>query len=228
MKPTWRGPRWFIDIEGNGAQVSEIVELGAVETINLVPTGRTLRWLVKPAQPINFFATKVHRIRNKHVAKAPSIADVTPQIMAALNGVPVGGHAVSGDLDLMARDVPDWQASSALDSLEVARTLMTNCAGFRLQNLVQHFGLDDDVRSHVGGRPHSALYDAAASALVLRAIRDEFGMQRFEAACAQADGLAQWRLMLAKRKAKAEKAARDEAKRRRRQKQKERSGNAGE
>lgn len=153
MKPSWRGTRWFIDIEGNGAQVSEIVELGAVETIDLVPTGQTRRWLVKPHQPINFFATKIHRIRNKHVANAPSINTAIPDIMAVLQGAPVGGHAISGDLDVMARDIPQWQAASALDSLEVARLLVTDCAGYRLQRLVEHFALDETIRSLVGGRP---------------------------------------------------------------------------
>lgn len=226
MRPSWRGTRWFIDVEGNGAQVSEIVELGAVETIDLVPTGQTRRWLVKPREPINFFATKIHRIRNKHVANAPSISTAIPDIMAVLQGAPVGGHAISGDLDVMARDIPQWQAASALDSLEVSRLLVTNCAGYRLQRLVEHFGLDEAIRSLVGGRPHSALYDATASALVLCAIRDRVGLDPFTKACAKADGLAQWRLMIAKRKAKADKAARDEAKRRRRQRNAERIVNA--
>lgn len=221
MSRPWLGRRWFVDVEGNGARVSEIVELGAVETIDLEPTGRTLRWMVKPREPIDPYATKVHGIRNSDVRGLPGIETCIPGILDALHGVAIGGHAVHGDMDIITRDVPGWRPSSAIDSLIMSRNLVEKEGGHRLSAVVEHLGLGDAVKDSVGGRSHTAVYDAMASAMVLRHLRDIVDPAVFDRSWVQAESLASWDGMVRRRIAKAEKAIRDaashEERRRRRQ-----------
>jgi len=209
MTRTWEGVRWFVDVEGNGARLSEIVELGAVETMDLEPTGRSLRWLVKPTEPIDPYATRVHGIRDEDVAHRQALAFHVPEIMSHLQGAGVGGHAVHGDLDIMTRGLPGWRASSAIDSLNLVTNLVEKEGGHRLSAMVEHFGLDERIRSMVGGRAHSAVYDAMASALVVKTLRDTIRPSRFDDAFRQAESLERWDRMVQNRIRKAEKAQRD-------------------
>lgn len=213
MNRPWQGNRWFIDVEGNGARQSEIVELGAVETIDLEPTGRVLRWRIKPKIPIDYYATRVHGIRNHDVAHLPGIETFRPAILRMLQGAAVGGHAVHGDLDIISRDIPGWRPSSAADSLSLSRNLIEKEGGHRLSALVEHFNLGKEIRGRVGGQSHSAVFDALASALVFRTLRDTTDPKIFDHAFIQAESLDRWDGMIRKRKAKAEKAKRDDAKR---------------
>lgn len=209
MTRPWEGVRWFIDVEGNGARVSEIVELGAVETIDLEPTGRFHRWFVKPNEPIDPYATRVHGIRNEDVADRPPLTKYVPEIMTVLQGVHVGGHAVHGDLDIITRGVPGWRAASAIDSLNLVTNLVDKEGGHRLSAMVDHLDLDRTIRSMVGGRAHSAVYDAMASAMVVRTLRDRTDPRRYDGAFRQAESLERWDRMVQNRIRKAEKAARD-------------------
>jgi exodeoxyribonuclease X len=205
----WRGTRWFIDVEGNGARVSQIVELGAVETIDLEPTGRTRRWMVKPSEPIDPYATKVHGITNDDVAHLPSLSEHLPEIMETLQGVAVGGHAVHGDLDIITRDVKGWRPSSATDSLIIVRTLVHKEGGHRLSAMIEHLGLHDEIDRLVGGRAHTAVYDAMGSALVLRTLRDSTGEDEYDRTFRQAESMERWDGMVRNRIRKADKAARN-------------------
>ncbi len=209
MTRPWQGVRWFIDVEGNGARVSEIVELGAVETVDLEPTGRSHRWLVKPSEPIDPYATKVHGITNEAVAGLPPLSVHIPEIMNILQGTAVGGHAVHGDLDIMTRGLPGWRPTSAIDSLNLVTNLVEKDGGHRLSAMIEHFGLDGRIRSMVGGRAHSAVYDAMGSALVVGTLRDAFGASRYDGAFRQAESLERWDRMVQNRIRKAEKARRD-------------------
>lgn len=205
----WRGRRWFVDVEGNGAKVSEIIELGAVETIDLEPTGRILRWMVRPVEPIDWYATKVHGIRNSDVAHLDPIGRWVPDIMAAIDGQPIAGHAVHGDMDIITRDVPGWRPSSAIDSLSIARSLVEKEGGHRLSALLDHFGLRGETVRRAGGKSHSAVYDSMGSALLLRHLRDVTDPKAFDHAFRQGESLARWDTMVRRRVQKVEKAARD-------------------
>lgn len=81
-----------VDVEGNGQQPPEIIEIAALPIDDGQP-GPATTWLVKPGKPISPIVTrKVHGIRNTDVADQPSWADVEEQVAAALAGRVLVAH----------------------------------------------------------------------------------------------------------------------------------------
>jgi exodeoxyribonuclease X len=57
----WSTLRYVVvDVEGNGHQPPELVELAVVPIVGGV-VGEPASWLVKPPHPVRYFATSVHR-----------------------------------------------------------------------------------------------------------------------------------------------------------------------
>lgn len=74
-----------VDVEGNGQQPPDLVELAVVPIIGGV-IGEPVSWLVRPAEPIKYFATRIHGLTNKDVADAPAFAGVVAEVSRALEG----------------------------------------------------------------------------------------------------------------------------------------------
>lgn len=213
MMAEWNGLRWFIDTEGNGAKTSEIIEFGAVETFDLEPTGKTRRWLVRPSEAITWHATQVHGLTDQALAKCPMLHEVRPEILSVIKNFPIGGHAVHGELDALSRSLPGWRPLSAIDTLGLARSILPTLERHGLQSLVRDLNLDKKVRCLVGGKPHTALFDAMASALLARELRTIAGEKTFHHAFCQAESLNRWDRMVHKRVQKKIKADQDQVRR---------------
>ena len=67
-----------LDTETTGMDPLEgdrIIEIGAVELINLMPTGRTCQLYINPERDIPAEATAVHGITNEFVADKPTFLE---------------------------------------------------------------------------------------------------------------------------------------------------------
>jgi len=74
-----------IDVEGNGQQPPEIVEIAIQPVDGLSMGAEPVVWLVRPERPIAPIVTrKVHGIRNADVADAPTWSEILPDVAAAL------------------------------------------------------------------------------------------------------------------------------------------------
>src|SRR5262249_7633410 len=73
-----------VDVEGNGQQPPDLVEL-AVTPIYGGVIGDPMSWLVRPERPITHFARKIHGITNDAVADAPAFDDIKADVLDALN-----------------------------------------------------------------------------------------------------------------------------------------------
>jgi DNA polymerase III epsilon subunit-like protein len=63
----WTVLRYMVvDVEGNGQQPPDLVELAAVSIVGGI-IGEPVSWLVKPDEPIKHFATRIHGLMNKDV-----------------------------------------------------------------------------------------------------------------------------------------------------------------
>ncbi len=74
----------LFDTETTGfdpASGDRIVEIGAVELLDLLPTGREFYSFVNPQRVIPFESTKIHGITNEMVENAPIWADVSKKFM---------------------------------------------------------------------------------------------------------------------------------------------------
>ena len=69
----WTSLRYAVaDVEGNGQQPPDLVELAVLPITDGI-IGEPVSWLVKPPRPITSFATGIHGISGKDVASAPSL-----------------------------------------------------------------------------------------------------------------------------------------------------------
>jgi exodeoxyribonuclease X len=150
-----------VDVEGNGHQPPELVEL-AVVPIRSGVIGESASWLVKPDHPIKPFATKIHGLSNQDVTACPLLADVAAEMVAVLDADALVAHTAYVDMAVLRRELPGWKAPEVFDTLKLARRLIPNMRNYRLGTLVDRFQLADGLPD--GLRPHRATYDALVTA----------------------------------------------------------------
>jgi exodeoxyribonuclease X len=149
------------DVEGNGQQPPDLVELAIVPIVGGI-VGEPLSWLVKPAQPIKFFATKIHGLTNQDVADAPSFAEIRGQVLHALNAPALVAHNAHVDTDVLRRELGEWDEPEVFDTLKLARRLMPGLGSYKLGALVDAFKLAEGLSEDLS--PHRATYDALVAA----------------------------------------------------------------
>jgi DNA polymerase III epsilon subunit-like protein len=153
-----------VDVEGNGQQPPDLVELAIVRVENGI-IGNPQSWLVKPPRPITPIARRIHRITDEQVADAPATAQIAGELHAALNGMVFVAHNAGVDLGVIGRELPAFQPTQVLDTLKLARRLLPGRDSYQLGSLVDAFGLAEGLPS--GLAPHRATYDAIVCARLL-------------------------------------------------------------
>ena len=105
----WHAARLVaVDVEGNGARPPGLVEL-AVIPIAEAAIGQARTWMVRPASPITWQATRVHGITNEDVRGLQPVAAVAGEILAHLGSESVlVAHNAHVDLDVITRELPGW------------------------------------------------------------------------------------------------------------------------
>ncbi|MGH3568596.1 MAG: 3'-5' exonuclease [Pseudonocardia sp.] len=150
-----------VDVEGNGQQPPDLVELAAVPIVGGV-IGEPLSWLVRPETPIKHFATRIHGLTNKDVADCPTFEDITGNVLAALNADALVAHNAHVDLGVLRRKLPEWESPEVFDTLKLARRLVPSLDSYRLGNMVEAFSLAEGLPDEF--TPHRATYDALVAA----------------------------------------------------------------
>lgn len=150
-----------VDVEGNGQQPPDLVEVGVVRITGGV-IGEPLSWLVKPPRPINYFATRIHGITTADVAGAPDFEAIADEVRAQLDVPALIAHNAHVDVGVMMRYLPKWDVPEVFDTLKLARRLLPNQPGYKLGMLVKALNLADGLPD--GLRPHRAAYDALVAA----------------------------------------------------------------
>ncbi len=157
-----------IDVEGNGQQPPEIVEIAIQPVDGLSMGAEPVVWLVRPERPIAPIVTrKVHGIRNADVADAPTWSEILPDVAAALGDrIPVA-HNAPVEYDMLRRHMPGWAPTVVLDTLRLARAVWPDLGTYSLDPLLDHAGIFlGDER----GRRHRAGFDVHATALLFIAL----------------------------------------------------------
>lgn len=152
-----------IDVEGNGQQPPEIVEI-AVVPVDGLAVGAPASWLVMPSRPITPIVTrKAHGIRNADVASAPAFDQIAPQVLATLAGrIPVA-HNARVEYEALRRHLHGWTPEVMLDTLRLAKAIWPGLASYSLDPLLAHAGITPEG---AGGTRHRAGFDAHATALL--------------------------------------------------------------
>lgn len=148
-----------VDVEGNGQQPPEIIEI-AVLPVDGEVSGEHLRsWMIRPDRPINAMVTrKVHGISNEDVAQCPPWSAVATEIEPLLADRTLVAHNASVELNVLTAHLPAWKPPMVLDTLRLAKHVLPNLSGgYGLDNLVRVVELDTSGINEQ--RYHRASYD---------------------------------------------------------------------
>lgn len=161
----WTSLRYaVVDVEGNGQQPPDLVELAVVPIIEGT-VGQPVSWLVKPDRPIKHFASRIHGITTADVADAPNFEAVADEVRAHLDVPAVVAHNAHVDVGVLTRHLPGWDVPEVFDTLKLARRLLPDQPGYRLGMLVQVLNLAEGLPGKL--TPHRAAYDALVTARLL-------------------------------------------------------------
>ncbi|MET9264129.1 exonuclease domain-containing protein [Amycolatopsis sp. NPDC004079] len=158
----WKSLKYVVvDLEGNGHQPPDVVELAAVPIVDGV-IGEPDEWLVRPDQPITPFAHRIHGISNHDVEHNDTFADVKAHVLRALEADVLIAHNAHVDVGVLERKLDDWECPEVFDTLKLARRLLPGLPTYKLSSLVKEFELGNSL-GHLD-QPHRAAYDAIVTA----------------------------------------------------------------
>lgn len=149
------------DTETTGLDLAtdRIIELGCVELINHVPTGRSFQAYINPERPISIDAFRIHGLSDEFLRGQPVFAQVVDEFLAFIDGAPLVAHNAEFDLAFMNAELGRlgrvrWDSTRVVDSLAIARQRHPTAPN-SLDALCSRFGVDTSKRVL-----HGALLDA--------------------------------------------------------------------
>jgi exodeoxyribonuclease X len=161
----WASVRYaVVDVEGNGQQPPELVEVAVVPIVDGV-IGRPASWLVRSARPISRMATRIHGLTNQDIAGAPAFSAIESGVRQALDADILVAHNAHVDVAVLRRHLGEWECPEVFDTLKLARRLLPGQASYKLGALVTALSLADGLPD--GLAPHRATYDALVTARLL-------------------------------------------------------------
>jgi DNA polymerase III epsilon subunit family exonuclease len=161
-----------VDVETTGVSI-EADEIVSLAVVRLDPDGRELdrfASLVRPAGPIPAEATAVHGIEDEAVRRAPTFAELAPELLTLLDGAVFVAHNADFDLPLVrhafARAGVRYAPVGVACTLDAFRLLEPSERSHRLESLCERHGIAlDDA--------HDARGDVLATVELLRLLLDE-------------------------------------------------------
>jgi DNA polymerase-3 subunit epsilon len=150
-----------LDTETTGLDPAEghrIVEIGAVELVNALPTGRVYHQYVNPERAMPTEAFQVHGLGDAFLSGQPRFAEIAGAFLDFIADAPLVIHNAAFDMaminaELARHDLPTLPGSRAVDTLEIARRRFPG-AQASLDALCRRFGVDNS-----GREKHGALLD---------------------------------------------------------------------
>ncbi|MFN3686901.1 DNA polymerase III subunit epsilon [Salinarimonas sp.] len=151
-----------LDTETTGtehAQGDRLIEIGCVELLDHIPTGRTYHVYVNPQRPVSQGAFEVHGLSDAFLADKPVFAAVADEFLAFVEGARLVIHNAPFDMGFINMELgrlgrPAWPEAQVLDTLMLARRKHPG-APASLDALCSRYGIDNSRRTK-----HGALLDA--------------------------------------------------------------------
>lgn len=151
-----------LDTETTGldpAQGDRIVEIGAVELFNHLPTGRTYHQYLNPERSMPAEAFEVHGLGDDFLRDKPKFASVAKDFLDFITDAQLVIHNAGFDLKFLNAELrtaghPQLPPSRALDTLMIARKKFPGSPA-SLDALCRRFGIDNSAREK-----HGALLDS--------------------------------------------------------------------
>lgn len=151
-----------LDTETTGMDPSQgdrIVEIGCVELINHLPSGRTLQLYINPEREVPAEAIAVHGITNEFLADKPVFSQVYTEFLEFIEGAKLIIHNAEFDMKFINWELKNvghkavsWQ--NVIDTLAIARKKFPGSPA-SLDALCRRFEIDNSNRTY-----HGALLDS--------------------------------------------------------------------
>jgi DNA polymerase-3 subunit epsilon len=151
----------ILDTETTGldpATGDRVLEVAAIEVVNLMPTGRHFHRLINPQRDVPPEATKVHGFTAEMLADKPLFAAILPELLDFLGDDPVIAHNAPFDFNFLDHEfdrcgAPRIPRSRMVDTLEMAKKRFPGLPN-SLDALCRRFAIDLSART-----THNALLD---------------------------------------------------------------------
>ena len=151
-----------LDTETTGFEPSQgdrIVEIGAVELLNHVPTGRTYHQYINPERSMPQEAFQVHGLGDDFLRDKPVFARIVDDFLEFVGDSMMVIHNASFDVKFLNAELgwckrPQFQQGCAIDTLDIARRRFPGSPA-SLDALCRRFGIDNSSRTL-----HGALLDS--------------------------------------------------------------------
>jgi len=157
----------ILDTETTGFNPEDghrIVEIGVIEVINRLPTGRSFHQYINPEREIDASAIRVHGITNEKVSGMPIFGEIAASFLDFIADSPVVAHNAQFDIrflnhELKSADFTELE-NDIIDTLTLAREQFPG-SQVSLDALCRRFEVDLSGRTY-----HGALLDAQLLAAV--------------------------------------------------------------
>lgn len=157
-----------LDTETTGLdplQGDRVIEVAAVELVNLLPTGATFHRLVDPERDIPADATRVHGFTNGDLAGKPKFGAIAEELLGFLGDSPVIAHNAPFDFGFLDAELlrcgrGPLDRRRMVDSLAIAKQRYPGMPN-SLDALCRRLGVDNSMRSS-----HNAILDCTLLAQV--------------------------------------------------------------
>lgn len=187
-----------LDTETTGFEPGEgdrIVEIGAVELVGHMPTGRTYHQYINPQRTMPAEAFAVHGLGDDFLADKPLFRDIADDFMTFIGDAKLVIHNAAFDMKFLNAELgwlhkPALPMDRAVDTLMIARRKFPGSPA-SLDALCRRFGIDNAARTL-----HGALLDSEILAEVYLELiggrQPDFALAQGSAGSTQPDGTA-WR-----------------------------------
>jgi DNA polymerase-3 subunit epsilon len=151
-----------LDTETTGLDAlrgDRLIEIGCVEIVNRIPTGREFHRYINPERDIHRDAVDVHGLTGEFLKDKPLFKDIADEFLAFIDDAPLVAHNASFDLGFINAELqraarPPLTLNRVVDTLVLARR--RHPAGPNsLDALCKRYGIDTSERVK-----HGALLDS--------------------------------------------------------------------
>ncbi|MFG2964909.1 MULTISPECIES: exonuclease domain-containing protein [unclassified Streptomyces] len=162
-----------VDVEGNGTNPPDLVEIAALPIRAGQPDTTTAgAWLIRPQRPVTARAISIHGLSNDLLADKPTWPELADEIGEFFGTAWICAHNAHIDYRALNRHLLKWEPVGVLDTLRLAKATYPDLPSYSLDSLIEHACPDLSQAPRIGR--HRAPYDAYATAQLLLAMADRY------------------------------------------------------
>ena len=162
-----------VDCETTGLnpKTEKLVEIGAVKIENGRVT-ESFETLINPGKQMDERVVELTGITNEELKKAPAIEEILPSFVTFCKDYPLVGHNLGFDHSFLKKacvnlDLPFEK--DGVDTLRISRVCLAELPSKKLGDLCEYY--------QIPLKPHRALADAEATALLLEKLKEQFAKE---------------------------------------------------